>query len=185
MILLKLSTIAVLFVREMIWLSVPLSVTAIPVVGVSVYESKPQIIVAGDSDSSAFEFPPPPTAPLAPVPAEPAEDAEDAEDADATDDEKAPRDWAAFFEDFLLPLLAVIMGLFGGGFGVRFRDRQKRRKAKKDANDYDESRIRSMLNALVPVLVDKFVRGDKEKQRQTAILARAKKALDEAVGDGS
>ncbi len=93
-------------------------------------------------------------------------------------------DWMAFFQEYLIPLIALLSGLFGGGFGVRFRDRRAGRKKQVDAVKSEGERVLSMLSRLVPQLHDKLVLGDKDAIRRGTALAKAKQALDEVVKNG-
>ena len=98
--------------------------------------------------------------------------------------EKAPRDWAAFLENFLIPLISVIVGLFGGGLGVRFNKKRVALKAKRQAETDETRRILRMLSSFVPQLHGKVVLGDDKSRKLNAALAKAKEALDEAVNNG-
>ena len=126
--------------------------------------------------SSGFEFPPavPPVVPD-PVPEVVVPDP-------VPEVEASKIDWMAFFQEYLIPLIALLSGLFGGGFGVRFRDRRAGRKRQVDAVKSEGERVLSMLKELVPQLHAKII--DKDSRKRAASLARAKEALDEVVENG-
>lgn len=92
-------------------------------------------------------------------------------------------DWAAFFEK-LIPFITLLVGLFGGGFGVRFRDRRRGRKKQEQDAAKESSSIMYMLKNLVPQLHGKVVLGDERAQARAAALVIAKEALEEvAIND--
>ncbi len=138
------------------------------------------------SDSNAFEFPP--TTPLIADVIPPDVDIVEAIEgiiAELPAPEEGKKDWAAFFENFLIPLISVILGLFGGGLGVRFKNRFKKNRATKKADLAKVAALFEMLGSLVPELHGKVVSGDSQALKRDAALLKAKKALDEAVDNGS
>lgn len=92
-----------------------------------------------------------------------------------------PEDWSAFLQNFIIPLVTLLMGLFGGGLGVRLRDRWARDKKQKKADVAKAERIMAMLSKLVPQVHGKIVLGDKEAKKRDAALAKAQGALNEIL----
>lgn len=120
--------------------------------------------------NAGFEFPPAP-APEEVVP--------------EVVEEPASFDFAAFFEQYLVPLIGIILGLFGGGFGVRLKNKRAKRKLREQADKVKVAGILSMLSSLVPQLHNKVVLGDVKAKKLNVALAAAQKALNEAVDNGT
>lgn len=60
-----------------------------------------------------------------------------------------PDDWSSFLQNFLIPLITMLVGLFGGGMGVRLRDRWNEKRASQAEQEEHARNTLARLAAMV------------------------------------